>query len=103
MLSTKHPESVVAMFLRSGTAAMFRTPREFLISHAKLASAFAVIKPGHMDGVETISFQFFTPEGSSAFKVFLTFGGKEPAPERYAQFHELRGRYAFQAAPAEGV
>jgi pimeloyl-ACP methyl ester carboxylesterase len=29
VLSTKHPERVVAMFLRSGTAAMFRTHPEF--------------------------------------------------------------------------
>jgi putative heme utilization carrier protein HutX len=63
------------------------------ISHAKLASVFAVTKPGHMDGVETISFQFFTPEGAAAFKVFLTFGGKAPEPERQQQFESLRDAY----------
>ncbi len=65
------------------------------ISHAKLASAFAVVKPGHMDGVETVSFQFFNVEGAAGFKVFLTFGGKEPSPERYEQFNTLRSRYAL--------
>jgi len=64
------------------------------ISHAKLASAFAVIKPGHMDGVETYSFQFFMPEGMSAFKVFLTIGGKAPSPETTAQFKALKEKYA---------
>ena len=63
------------------------------ISHAKLAAAFAVIKPGHMDGVETLSFQFFAPEGNSAFKVFLTFGGSAPEPERRKQFDEIRARF----------
>jgi putative hemin transport protein len=64
------------------------------ISHAKLASVFAVIKPGHMDGVDTLSFQFFTPEGSAAFKVFLTFGTKAPSAERRAQFEELKQCFA---------
>lgn len=63
------------------------------IRYQALASVFAVTKPGHMDGVETISFQWFAPSGRSAFKVFLTFGGKAPTPERYAQFHAIRDKY----------
>jgi putative heme utilization carrier protein HutX len=64
------------------------------ISYAKLANVFAVSKPGHMDGVETISFQFFAPEGTSAFKVFLTFGGTAPEPERQQQFKTLCEKFA---------
>jgi len=64
------------------------------ISHAKLNSVYAVTKAGHMDGVETISFQFFTPEGVAAFKVFLTFGGKAPDAERQSTFKKLCETFA---------
>jgi putative hemin transport protein len=60
---------------------------------AQIASIFAVEKPGHMDGVNTLSFQFYDREGTAAFKVFLTFGGSAPKPERVGQFHELRERF----------
>ena len=63
------------------------------ISHAKLAAAFAVTKPGHMDGVETLSFQIFATEGNSAFKVFLSFGGSAPTPERRKQFEDIKARF----------
>ena len=58
----------------------------------QLAAAFAVEKPGHMDGMATRSFQFFDQTGAAAFKVFLNFGGPIP-PEREALFIELRGRF----------
>ena len=64
------------------------------VRFAQLAHAFAVEKPGHMDGVNTLSFQFFDPEGRAAFKVFLTFGGAKPTPERRAQFDAIRDRFA---------
>jgi putative hemin transport protein len=64
------------------------------ISHGKLATVFAVVKPGHMDGVDTLSFQFFTPEGTAAFKVFLTFGGKAPSEDRKTQFETLKKTFA---------
>jgi putative hemin transport protein len=57
-----------------------------------LAHAFAVEKPGHMDGVSTISIQFYTHEGHAAFKVFFTFGGKAPDPQRRAQWEVIRDR-----------
>lgn len=63
------------------------------IRHDALAAAFAVEKPGHMDGVNTLSFQFFSQDGSSAMKVFLTFGGKKPSPERLARFRDIRDRF----------
>ncbi len=56
----------------------------------ELGAAFAVEKPGHMDGVPTLSFQFYDRAGAAAFKVFLTFGGSAPSEERYAQFRALR-------------
>jgi putative hemin transport protein len=61
-----------------------------------LGSAFAVVKPGHMDGVQTVSFQFYDQSGSAAFKVFLTFGGKAPSPERMALFASIRDRFALR-------
>ena len=59
---------------------------------AQLGAAFAVEKPGHLDGVNTLSVQFYDRAGASAFKVFLTFGGSAPRPERVAQFAALRER-----------
>lgn len=62
------------------------------IRQAQLGAAFAVEKPGHMDGVNTHSIQFFDRDGASAFKVFVTFGEKAP-PERIAAFVSLRDRF----------
>jgi putative hemin transport protein len=61
--------------------------------HAELAAAFAVEKPGHMDGVNTLSVQFYDRSGAAAFKVFLTFGGQRPPAERVAQFEAIRQRF----------
>ena len=57
-----------------------------------VAAAFAVEKPGHMDGTGTRSFQFFDRAGAAALKVFVNFGGPIP-PEREAQFNEVRTRF----------
>jgi putative hemin transport protein len=59
----------------------------------RLAAAFAVEKSGHMDGVNTLSVQIYDCEGAAAFKVFLTFGGQKPSPERVAKFSALRDRF----------
>ena len=58
----------------------------------QLAAAFAVEKPGHMDGTATRSFQFFDQMGAAALKVFLNFGGPL-SPEREAWFFEVRNRF----------
>ena len=58
----------------------------------QLAAAFAVEKPGHMDGVGTRSIQFFDQSGAAALKVFLNFGGPID-PERAARFDELRAKF----------
>jgi putative heme iron utilization protein len=63
---------------------------------ATLGAAFAVQKPGHMDGVNTLSFQFYDQAGAAAFKVFLTFGGNAPPVEKVAQFEELRERFRMK-------
>lgn len=58
----------------------------------QLAAAFAVEKPGHMDGMATRSFQFFDQTGAAALKVFLNFSGPI-SPEREAKFIELRNNF----------
>lgn len=63
------------------------------IRYSELASIFAVEKPSHMDGVNTLSFQIFTKEGQAAFKTFLTFGGDAPPPEKVKQFQVLRDTF----------
>lgn len=64
------------------------------IRPAMIGSVFAVEKPGHMDGVNTLSFQFYHRDGYAAFKVFLTFGGSAPPPHRIQQFNTIRARFA---------
>ena len=57
-----------------------------------LGSAFAVEKPSHMSGVNTLSVQFYDRAGHAAFKVFLNFGGAI-SEERAAQFAALRDTF----------
>lgn len=64
-----------------------------------LAAAFAVEKPGHLDGINTLSFQFYNHDGAAAFKVFLTFGGREPAADKIQQFNDLRDKFALVTSP----
>jgi putative hemin transport protein len=59
----------------------------------QLAAVFAVEKPSHVDGVNTLSFQFYDRDGHAAFKVFVTFGGQKAPPERLALFTRLRERF----------
>ncbi|MFO0844406.1 MAG: ChuX/HutX family heme-like substrate-binding protein [Gemmataceae bacterium] len=59
----------------------------------RLAAAFAVEKPSHMDAGRTLSVQLFDDNGDSALKVFLNFGGK-PSAEREQQFASLKDRFA---------
>ncbi|MEX0866049.1 MAG: ChuX/HutX family heme-like substrate-binding protein [Pirellulales bacterium] len=56
------------------------------IKHEQITAVFAVEKPGHLDGVSTLSVQFYDDRGGSSFKVFLTFGNKAPSDE-------LRGKW----------
>lgn len=60
----------------------------------ELASVFAFRKPSHLDGHESLSFQFFDRRGSAAFKVFLNFGGHDPSAELVQSYNELIERFA---------
>jgi putative heme utilization carrier protein HutX len=62
------------------------------IRYRNLGAAFAVEKPSHMTGVNTLSIQFYDQQGASAFKVFLNFGGKA-APEQAASFQSIRDEF----------
>lgn len=63
---------------------------------AGLASVYALKKPSHTDGKDALSFQFFDTQGNAAFKVFLTFGGKDPSPERLAQYTDIIERFKVE-------
>ncbi len=62
----------------------------------ELASVFAFRKPSHTDGREALSFQFFDQRGEAAFKVFLTFGGHDPAPELLERYNALIAEFSVQ-------
>jgi putative hemin transport protein len=71
----------------------FNVQSESLDMHIRfreLASIFAVEKPGHTDGVTTLSVQFYDRHGAAALKAFLSFGGAPASPQRRAWFDELR-------------
>jgi len=83
----------------STTGEFFNVQTDSLDLHLRwreLAAAFAVEKPGHMDGLTTCSVQFFDRAGAAALKVFINFG-EAPASERLRLFRQLRDR--FRAAP----
>lgn len=69
------------------------------IRHRLIGAAFAVEKPSHMSGVTTLSTQFYQQDGSAAFKVFLTFGGKPPSPETRTAWERFREE--FRCVPSE--
>jgi putative hemin transport protein len=56
----------------------------------EIGAAFAVEKPGHLDGKKTLSIQFFDRNGHAAFKVFLGFAADIPPAkaERFAQVRD---------------
>lgn len=60
----------------------------------ELASVFAFRKPSHLDGHESLSFQFFDRRGQAAFKVFLNFGGHAPAPALLETYERLLRQFA---------
>lgn len=60
----------------------------------ELDSVFAFRKPSHLDGHESLSFQFFDKRGSAAFKVFLNFGGNDPSPELIEKYNGFIQKFA---------
>jgi putative heme utilization carrier protein HutX len=82
----------------AGERAYFNVQTKTIDMHvrpAAIGAVFAVRKPGHLDGVETLSVQFYSREGYAAFKVFLTFGGSGPGGEKVGQFEALCERFAL--------
>ncbi|MBE0669066.1 MAG: hypothetical protein IH588_00630 [Anaerolineales bacterium] len=76
----------------SSTDGFFNVQSKSLDMHIRsweLASVFAFRKPSHTDGREALSFQFYDQRGDCAFKVFLTFGGHDPAPELVQKYGKL--------------
>ena len=79
----------------STTGDFFNVQTKSLDMHIRwreIGTAFAVEKPGHLDGKKTLSFQFFDRSGHSAFKVFLGFGGSIP-PEKAERFGQIRDNF----------
>jgi putative hemin transport protein len=79
----------------SKTGPFFNVQTSSLDMHIRwqeLGAAFAVEKPGHLDGISTLSFQFYDQSGAAGFKVFLNFG--EPVPvEKAEAFAFIRERF----------
>lgn len=67
------------------------------IRFGQFSAIFAIEKPSHMSGLNTLSFQFFDLEGHAGFKVFLTFGSTAPAPATYERFRNMRSKYRLAA------
>jgi putative heme utilization carrier protein HutX len=64
------------------------------IRFGNLGAIFAVEKPSHMTGVNTLSIQFYDKEGQAGFKVFLAFGNQAPPVEVQQRFNTVRSKYA---------
>lgn len=58
----------------------------------EIGAAFAVQKPDHLDGINTLSIQFYDRAGAAAFKVFVNFG-EAVSSERVSQFEKLRAEF----------
>jgi putative heme iron utilization protein len=86
----------------SNTEGFFNVQSKSLDMHIRsweLASVFAFRKPSHTDGREALSFQFYDRRGESAFKVFLTFGGHDPAPELVEKYETLIKKFIKPVKP----
>jgi putative heme iron utilization protein len=80
----------------SKTGPFFNVQSQTLDMHIRwqeLATAFAVQKPGHLDGINTLSFQFYDRAGAVGFKVFLNFGEALSA-DRVELFERLRANFS---------
>lgn len=87
-------------FSRHGPFFNVQTPRlDLHLRGERIGSIFAVRKPSHLDGVPTLSIQFFDREGEAALKVFLNFGD-HPTDRRRADFDRLRESFECSAAGA---
>src|SRR5262245_52866195 len=91
--ATAELEGQFGGFSKTGPFFNVQTPSlDMHIRWEELGAVFAVEKPGHLDGVSTLSFQFYDRAGAAGFKVFLNFG--EPvSAERTALFAKMRERW----------
>ncbi len=83
----------------SKTGPFFNVQNPSLDMHIRweeLGAALAVTKPGHLDGINTLSIQFFDRAGAAGFKVFLNFGEAISA-ERVRRFEKLREEFRVPA------
>lgn len=82
----------------SKTGPFFNVQTSSLDMHIRwqeLGAAFAIEKPGHLDGIKTLSIQFYDRAGAAAFKVFLNFG--EPVSAATAEaFLKLREEFRLK-------
>jgi putative heme iron utilization protein len=86
-------------FSKTGSFFNVQTPTlDMHIRWKELGAAFAVQKPGHLDGINTLSFQFYDLNGAAAFKVFLNFG-EALAVDRVKQFEKVRERFSLGRQP----
>jgi putative hemin transport protein len=79
----------------SRTGPFFNVQTASLDMHIRweeLGAVFAVEKPSHMNGVSTLSIQFYDRDGAAAFKVFLNFG-EAVSSQRAEQFARLRAQF----------
>ena len=91
--ATVEVEGQFGEFSKTGLFFNVQTPSlDMHIRWKELGAAFAVEKPGHLDGVSTLSVQFYDTTGGAGFKVFLNFG--EPVPVQKAEaFAMIRERF----------
>lgn len=83
----------------SNSQGFFNVQTKSLDMHIRsnaLSAVYAVRKPSHTDGKDALSFQFFDRNGDAAFKVFLSFGGKDPSDERKTQYKEIVDRFKVE-------
>jgi putative hemin transport protein len=79
----------------SKTGHFFNVQTSTLDMHIRwkeFGAVFAVEKPGHQDGVNTLSIQFYDKGGSAGFKVFLNFGEAVSA-EKVQAFATIREQF----------
>jgi putative heme iron utilization protein len=91
--ATAELEGQFGGFTKTGPFFNVQTPSlDMHIRWEELGAAFAVEKPSHMNGVSTLSIQFYDRAGAAAFKVFLNFG-EAVSPLRAEQFAQLREQF----------
>jgi putative hemin transport protein len=93
---TAEVEGQFGGFTKTGPFFNVQTPTlDLHIRWQELGAVFAVEKPGHLNGINTLSIQFYDRTGAAAFKVFLNFGEAVGA-ERMTAFAQMRERFKIE-------